>query len=95
MKKEVKFKPSPKRVLIETIKMEDEDKKIIIPEQFQKNLNDAIKPIGYIIAKGDEVEYYSVGDKIETSIHAGMPIQVGEQEFLLIHENEIYGVHYD
>ena len=92
----VKFKPSPKRVLIDPIRIEEKKAaKIILPEQFKQDIRDLIRPIGYIVAKGDEVTSYEVGDKIETSIHAGMPIQVGEQEFLLIHENEIYGVHYD
>jgi chaperonin GroES len=88
----VKFKPLADRVLIEPVAAEEKTSSgIIIPDTAKE------KPLkGIVIAvgpgKGDEVMTVKNGDSVLYGQYSGTEIKIGNGEYLIMKESDIYGI---
>ena len=92
------FEPLGDRVLISPIKRTDQYSKggLYIPEVAQERTIEAevlaVGP-GALNARGDLVPMrLSVGDVVMYAKHAGIRVEIGGAEMLLLHESDVYGV---
>lgn len=87
------FKPSRTRLLVqlETPK-EIKDSKLVLPDEFKKKMTEDIrKPFGIVVSVGAEVKHYNIGDFVYFAKQSGREIESGNDFYLLLHEDEIYG----
>ena len=88
----VKFKPLADRVLIEPIAAEEKTSSgIIIPDTAKE------KPLKCIViavgpGKGDEAMTVKNGDTVLYGQYSGTEIKIGNGEYLIMKESDIYGV---
>lgn len=90
------IKPLGDRVVLKKIIAEETTKSgIVIPGQTKEKPSQAtviaVGPGGLV--DGSQVEMYvSVGDEVIYSKYAGTEVEVGEEEFIIVKQNEILAI---
>jgi chaperonin GroES len=81
------IKPLGKRVLVKRIEAQTTKGGIFLPESAQEKPKE-----GEVVAVGPEAEALKVGEKVLFSSYAGTEVKGGDEEFLILTEDEILGV---
>lgn len=84
----MKFRPVHDRLLVRQHPEESMSRGgIFIPHEAREKMI-----MGDLIACGPDVEWLHVGEVIMFSPHAGHPIKIGAEDFLLMKEADVMGV---